>query len=93
MYNAAQKEIRINTVTYTSARAKLADAMNSVCDDHEPVIITRNGRQAVVMISLDDYKSLEETSYLLRNPKNAKRLIATITSLENGIGKEQVLIP
>jgi antitoxin YefM len=56
----------MNTITYSKARAKLADTMDRVCDDHEPVIITRSGQQAVVVMALDDYKSLEETSYLLR---------------------------
>ena len=65
--------------------------MNRVCDDHEPIIITRNGQQAVVMMSLDDYKSLEETSYLLRSPKNAKRLLESIAALEAGKGAARSL--
>ena len=55
--------------------------MDRVCADHDPVIITRNRDQAVVMLSLDDYESLQETAYLLRSPANAKRLIASIESL------------
>ena len=39
------------------------------------LIITRNGEQSVVMLSLEDYKSLEETAYLLRTPANARRLL------------------
>jgi antitoxin YefM len=81
----------MDTMTYSAARAKLADTMDRVCDDHEPIIITRSGEQAVVMISLDDFKALEETSYLLRNPKNASRLLASIASLEAGKGKARNL--
>lgn len=55
----------------TAVRAHLAETMDRVCDDHEPIIITRSGQRAVVMISLDDFKAMEETAYLLRNPKNA----------------------
>ncbi|MBK6434462.1 MAG: type II toxin-antitoxin system prevent-host-death family antitoxin [Rhodanobacteraceae bacterium] len=76
----------MDAITYSTARATLADTMNRVCDDHEPIIITRNGQQAVVMMSLDDFKSLEETSYLLRSPKNAKRLLESIAALEAGKG-------
>jgi antitoxin YefM len=65
--------------------------MDRVCDDHEPIIITRNSQQAVVMMSLDDFKALEETSYLLRSPKNARRLLESIASLEAGQGKERKL--
>ncbi|HEX5544643.1 MAG TPA: type II toxin-antitoxin system Phd/YefM family antitoxin [Nitrospira sp.] len=49
--------------------------------------MTRSGRQAVVMMSLDDFKALEDTSYLLRSPKNAQRLLESIAALESGKGK------
>lgn len=81
----------MDTISYTSARAKLASAMDRVCDDHEPIIITRNGEQSVVMISLADYNALEETAYLLRSPKNAKRLFESIAELETGQGIERKL--
>ncbi len=81
----------MDTIAYSTARAKLADTMNRVCEDHEAIIITRNGQQAVVMMSLDDFKAMEETSYLLRSPKNARRLLESIASLEGGRGKERKL--
>lgn len=81
----------MDAITYSAARAKLADTMDRVCEDHEPIIITRSGQQAVVMLSLDDFKSLEETSYLLRSPKNARRLLDSIAVLEAGKGKTKSL--
>lgn len=81
----------MDAITYTTARANLADTMNRVCEDHEAIIITRNGQQSVVMLSLEDYKALEETAYLLRAPKNARRLLDAIASLEEGCGKERSL--
>jgi len=81
----------MDAISYTAARANLAATMNRVCDDHEPLIITRNSEQAVVMMSLEDYKALEETSYLLRSPQNAQRLMASIAQLEAGKGKERSL--
>ncbi|WP_137892293.1 type II toxin-antitoxin system prevent-host-death family antitoxin [Ramlibacter sp. 2FC] len=83
----------MDAITYSAARARLADTMNRVCDDHEPIIITRSGQQAVVMISLDDFKAMEETAYLLRAPKNAQRLLESIAALESGKGKERKLAP
>jgi antitoxin YefM len=81
----------MDAITYTTARANLADTMNRVCEDHEAIIITRNGQQSVVMLSLEDYQALEETAYLLRAPKNARRLLDAIASLEEGCGKERSL--
>ena len=81
----------MDAITYTTARAHLAETMDRVCDDHEAIIITRNAQQAVVMMSLDDFKALEETAYLLRSPKNARRLLEAITELEEGRGKERRL--
>ncbi len=80
----------MNTITYTAARSNLAQTMKDVCADHEPVIITRKD-EAVVMLSLEDYKSLEETAYLLRSPKSAKRLLESVAELEGGKGMEREL--
>lgn len=81
----------MDAITYSAARANLAKTMDRVCDDHEPLIITRNGEQSVVMLSLEDYKALEETAFLLRSPTNAKRLLASVEQLAAGQGKERVL--
>jgi len=81
----------MDAITYTTARANLASTMARVCQDHEALIITRNGQQSVVMMSLDDYKALEETAYLLRSPENAKRLLSAVDALNKGKGKEREL--
>ena len=76
----------MKAITYTAARENLASTMNCVCEDHDPVVITRNRDQAVVMLSLEDYESLQETAFLLRAPANARRLLESIASLEKGKG-------
>lgn len=76
----------MDAITYSAARANLATTMNRVCNDHEALIITRNGEQSVVMLSLEDFQALEETAYLLRNPANAKRLLAAVEQLSAGKG-------
>ena len=76
----------MNAITYTAARENLASTMDRVCNDHTPVIITRNRNQSVVMLSLEDFESLEETAYLMRSPANAKRLLEAIHALETGKG-------
>ena len=83
--------IVMKALSYTALRKTLAKTMGKVCDDHEAIIITRKSEGAVVMLSLDDYESLEETAYLLRSPKNVKRLIESISQLEEGKGLEKAL--
>lgn len=82
----------MDAITYSNARANLASTMDKVCQEHEPLIITRNGDQSVVMLSLEDFKALEETAYLLRSPSNAKRLMKSIEQLETGQGQVRTLI-
>ncbi|HVU24596.1 MAG TPA: type II toxin-antitoxin system prevent-host-death family antitoxin [Opitutus sp.] len=82
----------MNAITYTAARENLAATMDRVCEDREPVIITRNRDQAVVMVSLEDYKALEETAYLTRSPANARRLRSALRSIEKGRGKARKLV-
>ncbi|MCU0769538.1 MAG: type II toxin-antitoxin system prevent-host-death family antitoxin [Burkholderiaceae bacterium] len=77
----------MDAITYGAARANLAKTMDRVSEDHEPIIITRSGEPSVVMVSLDDYKALEETAYLLRSPANARRLLAAVIQLAEGKGK------
>lgn len=81
----------MDAITYSAARANLATTMDRVCNDHEALIITRNGEQSVVMLSLEDFQALEETAYLLRNPANAKRLLSAVAQLATGKGVKRDL--
>ena len=76
----------MTAISYTAARENLAATMDKVCDDHAPIVITRNREQAVVMMSLADYEALEETAYLLKNPKNARRIMSAVAQLDAGKG-------
>jgi len=80
----------MDTITYTGFRANLAASMDKVCEDHAPLVVTRN-EQSVVVMSLEDYNAMEETAYLLRSPKNARLLLESIAQLEAGRGKTRKL--
>jgi len=82
----------MKAITYTAARQNLAKTMEKVCRDRAPVIVTRKSSNSVVIMSLEDFESLEETAYLLRSPKNTRRLIESIAQLENGKGAKKELI-
>ena len=68
----------MEAITYTQARKNFTKTMNRVCEDHSPLIITRQNEDPVVMFSLEDYNAIEETLYLLRSPRNAQRWLASI---------------
>ena len=58
--------------------------MEKVCQDHEPIIVTRQKQSSIIVMSLEDYNSLNETAYLLQSPKNAERLHKAIDDLQSG---------
>lgn len=77
----------MDAISYSTARANLARTMDRVCEDHTPLIITRQKESSVVLLSLEDYQALAETAYLLRNPANARRLLKAVDELASGGGR------
>lgn len=82
----------MKTVTYSESRANYAATLDAVVNDREEVVVTRAGREPVVIVSLADYESLKETAYLLRSPRNAARLLRSIDRLESGAGTVRDLL-
>jgi antitoxin YefM len=81
----------MKTLTYSQSRAHYAATLDSVLDDREEVVITRAGKEPVVLVALEDYESLKEMAYLLRNPVNAHRILRSIVQLEGGEGVDREL--
>jgi len=82
----------MQTSTYTHIRQNLATVMDNVTNNHTPIIITRQKKEPVVIISLDDFKSMEETAYLMQSANNAQRLNSAISELENSLGTKRELL-
>lgn len=82
----------MRTLSYSESRRNYAATLNRVVDDREEVVITRSGREPVVMVALSEYEALKETAYLLRSPENARRLLASIDRLESGHGEAHDLV-
>jgi antitoxin YefM len=82
----------MKTLSSTELRANLSAVMDRVNDDHEPVIVTRAKGKPVVMVSLEDWASMDETTYLLSSPANAQRLRESIRQLNEGKGIVRDLI-
>ena len=64
----------MDTVKATEARAKLYGLIDQVEQSHEPVLITGK-RSNAVLIAEDDWKSVQETLYLLSLPGMRESLI------------------
>lgn len=82
----------MRSISYSEARQNLSATMMKTVEDHAPILITRQNGEACVLMSLEEYNSLEETAYLLRSPANARRLMNAIESLKAGHGKDKDII-
>jgi antitoxin YefM len=74
----------MKTLSSTELRANLSAIMDRVNDDHEPILITRAKGKPVVLVSLEDWASMDETTYLMASPANKVALITSIASLDAG---------
>lgn len=67
-------------------------SVDAVIDDHAPLLLTRREGEAAVLMSAADYRSMEETLYLLSSKANADELFQSIAEIEAGQAKEHKLI-
>jgi antitoxin YefM len=82
----------MKSISFSDARANLKTVMDRVSEDRAPMVITRQKAESVVMVSESEWASIEETLYLLKSPKNAANLLASIADLDAGKGEERSLI-
>jgi antitoxin YefM len=64
--------------SYSEARQHLATLLDRAVQDRETIIITRRNGDRVALLPADDLASYEETTYLLRSPANARRLLEAL---------------
>ena len=82
----------MQSISYSTFRSNLSSVMDSVNDDHKPVLITRQNGKPAIVISVEDFESYQETAYLMQSPNNAKRLNDAIADIEAGETKSHGLI-
>jgi len=79
-------------MAYSELRQNLASAIEKVNVDNAPIFVTRQNGSKAVLMSLDDYTSMQETLYLLSNPVNAEILMKSIQEAEQGLLEAHELI-
>ena len=82
----------MKTMNFSHTRQNLASTFDLVVDNSIPVTVTRQNKEPVVIISMKDYRAMEETAYLMQSEANAKRLNRSIAQLEAGLAKNRELI-
>ena len=82
----------MQVASFSHTRANLAELMDQVVNDRNPLVVTRQANPSVVMLAYDEWLSIAETLHLLSSPANADRLLDAISNLEAGGGEERSLI-
>jgi antitoxin YefM len=59
----------MTVIPVANARARLSRLVDSAVTTHERTTITRNGVPAAVLLSVDDYESMQETIEVLADPE------------------------
>ena len=80
----------MKVVNYTDLRLNLKHWLDLVVENVEELIITRKNKKDLVLISLDEYNALKETSYLLSG-KNRDLLLASLEQAKYGKVKAQTM--
>ncbi len=74
----------------TDARNDFFKLLDLVVENHQVYIINRRDAENVALIAESDLISLVETVYLLRSPKNARRLLDAIEESKTGIQSQTI---
>lgn len=82
----------MDAISYSAFRKNLAKTLDKVNEDHAPMLITRQKGKPAVVMSMEDFKSYEETAYLMASPVNAARLHEAVAEVEAGQTKTHELI-
>ena len=74
----------VDVTTYSEARQTLARLMDRVVKDNEPVTVARKKRGSVVLVSLSEWNSIQETLHLNSTRANARALMNAMDQADRG---------
>lgn len=78
--------------TLTDFRKNMKEYFESIFNLRTPLFITRPKGKDMVVMSKDEYESMQETFHLLKSPRNAERLLTAIEKDQNNIGPKRELL-
>jgi antitoxin YefM len=82
---AVHKEEFMHSVSYTSLRQNMSSIFNEVEQDRVAIQITRKNHKNLILLTEEDYSSINETLYLLSNPVNAAKIAEGIEQVKKRI--------
>jgi antitoxin YefM len=74
----------MRVVNYTDFRNNLARNLNTVNNDGEVMVVARPKNKNVVVMSMEEYNSIQETLHLTSTATNRKRLLESIAEMHEG---------
>lgn len=81
-------------VSFTDLRQHMARYFDQVAADREPLVVTRQGGKAnLVVLSEEEFAGWQETVHLLNSPRNAERLMESIRQIRAGGARKHELLP
>ncbi|WP_137994232.1 type II toxin-antitoxin system Phd/YefM family antitoxin [Streptomyces vilmorinianum] len=80
------------SISANEARQRFYPLIKQVNEDHQPIEVTSREHGDIVIMSAEDFRSWQETVYLLRSPRNAQILMESIAELDAGRGQARELI-
>ena len=63
---------------------RLSEVVDQVEREHDRIVITKHGRRAAVVVSVDDLESLEETLDVMARPKLLAQIRDSLAELRDG---------
>lgn len=82
----------MRVVNFSEARNSLKQVIDQVVADADVAVIARRDAPDAVVMSLDTYNSMMETTHLLKVPANAKHLARSIDQFRKKKVKERRLV-
>lgn len=74
----------MTTMNLSDAKDKLSQLVKETAETTRQVIITVNGRNQAVLISMEEYESLIETIDILKDQALVKKIMASMSDIQKG---------